>query len=262
MWQKKIDAIGQLFCYAVGLIHLRHTMATPLARHRLAKRAPVLIREGFISSDEELGDYAPRCSVAKHFDVIHVNDSSDSSSDDSSDDELGDYAPPAKRPTTLIARSEPVIGCFDSDIDDSSDEECVGSRAYWKKAKENAPAQQHRHTLCTPCYQQVSSDLIDSVTVTTQESSNLRSKPKVQIGKTIRKRKATSTRETKICKAERVLHLSECAKPLAFECKCLRQCAGHFTTVAIQNFRKDYWQKSAKVLNFNFVTFICSIDGS
>jgi hypothetical protein len=227
-------------------------MATPLARHRYAERAPVLIREGFNSSDEELGDYAPRCSVGKHLDVIVVNDNSDSSSDDSSDDELGDYAPPAKRPQTLIQRSEPAISCFDSETEtDSSDEECFGSRAYWKKARENAQPQQHRHTLCTPCYQPVSSDLIDSVTVTTQESSNLRSKPKVQIGKTIRKRKtATSAREPKICKAERVLHLSECAKPLAFQCKCLQQCAGLFTTVAIQNFRKDYWQKSAKVLNF------------
>jgi len=101
-------------------------------------------------------------------------------------------------------------------------------------------------------------DIIDRVSVSTQEISSLRSKPKVHVGKTIRKRKQTSQQEAPILKAAKVVELSECACALGFQCKCPQQCAGKFTTVAIQEFRKKYWELSAKVCNaspLNTTTF-------
>jgi hypothetical protein len=92
-------------------------------------------------------------------------------------------------------------------------------------------------------------DIIDRVSVSTQEISSLRSKPKVHVGKTIRKRKQTSQREVPVLKAAKVLELGECASALGFQCKCPQQCSGNFTTFAIQEFRKKYWELSAKVCN-------------
>jgi len=82
-------------------------------------------------------------------------------------------------------------------------------------------------------------DIRDRVSVSTQESSSLRSKPKVHVGKTIRKRKQTSQKEVPVLKAAKVLELGECASALGFQCKCPQQCSGNFTTFAIQEFRKN-----------------------
>ena len=190
------------------------------------------------------------------------------SSESSSDEEFV-YQKAAKRPTLNEPRSSSDTNVHfldalprfdfssenstDSDSDNSSDQEAFGIKDYFKQLREAAPPRAHRNTLNRERTSQTEvlsiDDISDRVSVSTQESSSLRSKPKVHVGKTIRKRKQTSQKEVPVLKAAKVLELGECASALGFQCKCPQQCSGNFTTVAIQEFRKKYWELSAKVCN-------------
>jgi hypothetical protein len=217
-------------------------------------------------SDEEFGlspsAKRPTLNNQRAQNTVDLLDFDNNSSD--SEEEFG-LSPSAKRPTLNDQRSTCHQPCHqldfccsrsDSDRGDSSDEEEFGSRAYWSEAKRIAPPHQRSHTLSGLSLTSASTEtesfgeLRERISPAfTQESSSVRTKPTVHVGKTIRKRKEKSSTVASavIPKSQKVLELTSCALPLGFTCKCSEQCAGKFTTTAIQNFRKGFWEQPAKV---------------
>lgn len=215
------------------------------------------------SSEEDFSrKHCDKTSSSKHpvIQPVHCFSSS-SSSESSSDDEI--HNPKAAKRPTLISQGStsntnvpfthyPACHfCFSSDSDDSSNEESYGSKAFFQKAKETAPTPARRHELNQgrPSQSELTaiSEISNLLSASTQESSSLRCKPIVHVGKTIRKRKQTCQKEVPIKKEAKVVELHECTFVLGFQCKCPQNCSEKFTSAAIQEFRIKYWELLAKV---------------
>lgn len=138
----------------------------------------------------------------------------------------------------------------ESTLADSDEEDIRFDKTFWENCKaSHVPVR--RHVISTSFRTPIDPSPSPSLTIRTEESTTgCRVKPEIPVGKTIRKRKngsAESAGTRLMKKAQRVLQLDSCASALQHVCKCKVPCSGSITPLQIQQFRKEYWDRPAKV---------------